>query len=95
MLGRSKYSEKELEMFAHFGMAEFAEYTAASLFYTMLASKAFVMNDQTPWSNALRRCLVALEAGGYRGTPEWDALIGDCDQPSTNDPEDFDDFGGK
>jgi hypothetical protein len=103
MLGDLSYSEKELKLIAHFGMADIAYNIQPPLLYTMLAYKAFVTNDQTPYASALRRCLEALENVGfekgkvYRCTPEWDALIGECDQyvQSTNDPEDFDDFGGK
>jgi hypothetical protein len=102
MLGDATYSEKELKLFAHFGMADIAYNMQPPMLYTLLASKAFIMNDQTPYASALRRCIKAFEATDrdeivYRCTPEWDALIGDCDPyvPSRNDPEDYDDFGGK
>jgi hypothetical protein len=72
-----KYSKAEMEMFAHYGMAEIAEYIQPALFYPMLACKAFTMNDTTDWAHGLRRCIKAMENGTvYRGTPEWDALIG-------------------
>lgn len=97
MLGDSIYSEAELKLINHFGFENAVGHVLPALLYPMMASKAFMVNDQTMYASALRRCLLAFEKGAYRGTPEWDALIGDCDQyvPSRNDPEDYDDFGGK
>jgi len=97
MLGDSSYSEKELKLIEHFGFENAAGHVLPAMLFTMMAAKAFMMDDRTPYAAALRRCLKAFETGAYRCTPEWDALIGECDQyvQSTNDPEDFDDFGGK
>jgi hypothetical protein len=97
MYGESIYSETELKLIEHFGFENAVGHVLPALLYSMMASKAFMMNDQTQFASALRRCLLAFEKGAYRGTPEWDALIGDLRYyiPSTNDPEDFDDFGGK
>lgn len=76
MLGTVEYSNAEMAMFTHFGMADIAANIQPPMLYTLLASKAFMMNDQTPWSDSLRRCITALEKGtAYRMTPEWDALI--------------------
>jgi hypothetical protein len=86
MLGDASYSEKEMKLFAHFGMADIAYNMQPPMLYTMLAYKAFVTDDQTMFAAALRRCLVALENVGfekskvYRCTPEWDALIGDPEE---------------
>jgi len=99
MLGDASYSKTEMELFEHFGFADIAGNMQPPMLYTILASKAFMMNDQTRWADGLRRCLTAFEKGSaYRCTPEWDALI--LGKPSngiysTKDPEDFDDFGGK
>jgi hypothetical protein len=97
MLGESIYSETELKLIRHFGFENAVGHVLPALLYPMMASKAFMMNDQTQFASALRRCLLAFEKGAYRGTPEWDALIGDPQVYafSRNDPEDDDDFGGK
>jgi hypothetical protein len=95
MLGDAIYSEKELKLIDHFGFENAAAHVLPALLYPMMASKAFMMDDRTEYASALRRCLLAFEKGAYRGTPEWDALIGDPYVPSRNDPEDYDDFGGK
>jgi hypothetical protein len=76
MLGTVEYSVAEMILFDHFGMADIAPNIQPPMLYTMLASKAFIMNDQTSWSDSLRRCITALEKGTtYRMTPEWDRLI--------------------
>jgi len=95
MLGESSYSEAELKLIKHFGFEDAAYHMLPALLFTAMAAKAFMMNDRTEFASALRRCLEAFEKGAYRGTPEWDALIGDPYVPSRNDPEDYDDFGGK
>ena len=76
MLGSVEYSEAEMALFEHFGMADIAQNMQPPMLYTVLATKAFILNDQTPWSDSLRRCLLAFEKGtAYRMTPEWDKLI--------------------
>jgi hypothetical protein len=95
MYGESIYSEAELKLIKHFGFENAIGHVLPALLYPMMASKAFMVDDRTPFASALRRCLLAFEKGAYRGTPEWDALIANPYVPSTNDPEDFDDFGGK
>jgi hypothetical protein len=77
MLGDScHYSETEMRLFEHFGMANIACHMQPPMLYALLATKAFILNDQTPWADGLRRCLIALEkCSTYRKTPEWDALI--------------------
>ena len=83
MLRDVTYSEREIKLFAHFKMADIAYNIQPPLLYTMLAYRAFLTNDQTEYASALRRCLEALESFEkdkvYRCTPEWDALIGDCE----------------
>ena len=76
MLGTVKYSDAEMALFAHFGMADIAPNIQPPILYAMLASIAFMLNDQSLWSEGLRRCITALEKGtAHRMTPEWDELI--------------------
>lgn len=73
-----KYSEKELAMAAHFGVADIAETMSATVFYRVMVERAFVANDQSKWAESLRRCFRALDATDrkvWRCTPEWDAMI--------------------
>lgn len=84
MLGDASYSKKELELIEHFGFMDAAYNMQPPMLYMLMASKAFMMNDQTPWAHGLRRCIKAFEEGStYRMTPEWDALIDDpeCQVP--------------
>jgi hypothetical protein len=71
------YSAQEKELIAHFGLSELIDQLgSAPALYRILAITAFVRNDQTPWADALRRCLLALESGTpQRGTSDWDALL--------------------
>lgn len=77
MLGAEpEYSEVEKEMFEHFGMLDVSSNVQPVLFYHMLGIKAFVDDDQSKWSEGLRRCIKALDRGtAYRMTQEWDDLI--------------------
>jgi hypothetical protein len=71
-----KYSEKELLLIKYFGFAEIAERIAPSVLYNMMASKAFLNNDQSMYAESLRRCLRALgNSRPYRTTPEFEDLI--------------------
>ena len=69
------YSEKEMRMLAHFGFEDIAPHIAPYAMYRMMAEKAFVEDDRSVYGEALRCCLKVFAKGGYRGTPEFEALM--------------------
>lgn len=72
------YSEKELILLEYFGYSHMVGSVSLSPIdvYKLMMEKAFLTNDQSKYSRALRRCIKAInKVSPYRLTPEWDALI--------------------
>lgn len=71
-----KYSKKEWRLIDHFKFMKVAEHVFPPVLYSFMASKAFIMNEQGPYADSLRRAVCALESGKInRLTPEWESLI--------------------
>jgi hypothetical protein len=69
-------SPAERKLFEHFQLEILLSTgTFMPMLLTMLGTRAFIDNDQSPYAEALRRGLRLLENDGFRGTPEWEALI--------------------
>ena len=74
--GLCEYSEKEQRLIEHFGFQDVAQNVFPPVLYPMMAAKAFIINEQGPYADSLRRLMAAFETGkAYRLTPEWDAMI--------------------
>ncbi len=71
----SNYSEKERQLLEHYDLDYLAEDFGANAVYNMMATKAFIWNEKNKYSDSLRSCLVALDSGIFRKTPEFEALI--------------------
>ena len=70
------YSDKEIELFTFFGIADLVNCSMPVCLYRMCVEKAFVNELSGPYVDSLRRCYKALtERTCFRGTPEWDNLI--------------------
>ena len=78
----SEYSEKEWLLIDHFGFRTVSEHAFPPMIYSMMAIKAFTSNEQSPYVDSLRRCLLHLEAGKYRMTPEFENLIQVGEKPT-------------
>lgn len=73
-----QYSDKELSLIKHFNCEGLIENLTPTTVYDSMMEKAFLSNEQSPYAEALRRCMRALfKNSTQRNTPEWDALIGD------------------
>jgi hypothetical protein len=70
------YSDKEIELFTFFGIADLVNYSMPVCLYRLCVEKAFMEELTGPYVSALRRCYKALIGHTcFRGTPEWDNLI--------------------
>ena len=54
----NEYSKKEMELIAHF---EIANMVSPYSMYRMMVEKAFADDDRSAWADALRRCWKAFE----------------------------------
>ena len=75
---KDRYTDKELLLIRHFNCLSLIDYLDPMPVYGAMMEKAFISNEQSPYSEALRRCMKAsFEGSIHRNSPEWDALIGD------------------
>ena len=73
---RRDYSEAEEKLFKAFKIKDIIlDNIVPSQVYRMMATGAFLKNQQGPHVEALRRGMKHLEDGGYRGNKTFDNLI--------------------
>lgn len=77
------YSPNEKILISYFDMENVAQHTFPLTLFVYMGAKAFIMNDQTEYADALRRGLRYLEEGKFRHTTSYEALI-DIDYPKNN-----------
>lgn len=70
----TEYSPNEKKMIEYYGFTDVAERMFPSTLYPLMAAKAFIMNDNSVYSDALRKAIKHMEHN-YRMTPEFEALI--------------------
>ena len=78
MLSKSReYSKQEWRLINYYGVADIAlSVFPPTLYSVVMVNKAFMQNDQSNYSRALRNCVVALSDGNIcRMTPEFDDMI--------------------
>lgn len=72
----SKYSESERILLNHFNLNAYAEMTTAIHAWRTMAEVAFLLNEQSPYADAVRRGLEALNDHHIlRDSKEFDELI--------------------
>lgn len=64
-----------MKLIEHFGVKVMMEHMTPTALYKAMALNAFLMDDQTPYADALRRGLKLLYEGEYRLTPEFEQAI--------------------
>ncbi len=70
-----EYSPAELRLIEHFGYLHLSGRLYPAELFGLMTKKAFLDNDQTPYAEALRRCVTALDRClPYRMTPEFETL---------------------
>jgi hypothetical protein len=71
-----EYSLNEMLLFKHYGIDGICQQLMPVNMYRLMAEKAFLVNEQSEYADAVRRGLAALNNSQiYRMTPDFDKLI--------------------
>lgn len=71
----NEYSAYEQQIIEHFKLEAVAENVSVGQLYTMLVEKAFLNNDQTKYTQALRAAVHARNKMISRMTPEFESRL--------------------